>query len=189
MEENQVVLTPEQEEAVAKHKAYLQKIADIFSECWEDEIFKERFVREPAAVLKEYGVEIEEDVEYVVVEAPARTQYCVLPHENTKEAMQAVTHFLTQSVEEKDNFLPEGWEMRILQNTEEKRFLVLPFSPEELTPEELAMVTGGGWFVGKVFIIAHTVLIAMFGVVHSVGAVVAAAVAVAAAAVVAAVVV
>jgi len=189
MEENNVVLTPEQEEAVAKHKLYLQKMADIFSECWEDEDFKARFVREPAAVLQEYGVEVEEGVEYVVIEAPVRTQYCVLPHENAKEAMQAVTNFLSQSVEEKDNFLPEGWEMRILQNTAEKRFLVLPFSPEELTPEELEMVTGGGFFVGKVFIVAHTVLIAMFGVIHSVGAVVAAAVAAAAAAVVAAVVV
>lgn len=184
MDEEKIILTPEQEEAVAKHKEYITKMGDIFSECWDNEDFKKRFISDPVSVLHEYGIETEQDVEYVVIEAPVRTQYCVLPHENTKAAMKTVTDYLSGVVEDKDNFLPEGWEMRIIQNTEDKRFLVLPFSPEELTPEELAMVSGGGWFFGRTFIITSSVLIAVIhGVavseVAAVAVVVAAAVAVA----------
>lgn len=161
MDEDQVVLTPEQEEAQRKHNEYITKMGDIFSECWDDEAFKAAFIADPVKVFKQYGIETEEGVEYVVIEAPVRTQYCVLPHEKTREAMAVVTNFFTESVAEKDTFMPEGWEMRIIQNTEDKRFIVLPFSPDELTPEELALVAGGGWFRGKTFIFTHTVLIAV----------------------------
>ena len=45
--------------------------------------------------------------------------------------------------ENKDVIIPEGAEIRIIQNTEDTRYLILPVSPKSLTEAELKMVAGG----------------------------------------------
>lgn len=39
--------------------------------------------------------------------------------------------------------IPQGKEIRILQNTEDTRYLILPASPQSLSQAELQLVAGG----------------------------------------------
>ncbi len=80
---------------------------------------------------------------------------------------------------EAKQIIPEGWSIQLLQNTEDVDYIVIPASPEELTPEELEMINGGCGFLG-VILVAGFVIVA--GAVVFMGA---AAVSAAAAAVVA----
>src|SRR5262245_44375103 len=72
----------------------------IVAKAWTDETFKKRLLADPAAVLKEHGME-----------------------------------------------MPPGIQVRIVENTEEVRYLTLPRpgrpSSGELAEEELARVAGG----------------------------------------------
>ncbi len=57
--------------------------------------------------------------------------------------MQIIAKGFLNQVEKKDIVIPEGAEVRIIQNTDDIRYMVLPASPKSLTKEELAMVAGG----------------------------------------------
>ena len=119
------------------------KYGEVIARCWEDEAYKKRFLEDPEGVLSEAGFVLEEGVTYKVVEAPKLVEYLVLPHAETKAAVQNLTKRLLNRVEKKTPVIPEGMEVRILQNTEDIRYLVLPASPKSLTKAELKMVAGG----------------------------------------------
>ncbi len=115
----------------------------VISKCWEDEAYRKRFLEDPESVLAEAGFQVEEGVTYKVIEAPKMVKYLVLPADNPKEAVQAISKGLLNRVENHDIVLPEGAEVRIIQNTEDTRYLVLPASPKALSKAELAAVAGG----------------------------------------------
>ena len=119
------------------------KYGEVVSKCWEDEAYKKRFVEDPEAVLSEAGFEVEEGVTYKVIEQPKLVKYLVIPHEDAKDAVQAIAKNLLNVAEKKDTIIPEGAEVRIIQNTEDMRYMVLPASPKSLTSAELKMVAGG----------------------------------------------
>ena len=119
------------------------KYGEVIAKCWEDEDYKKRFLEDPEGVLAEAGFVLEEGVTYKVVEAPKLVEYLVLPHADTKTAVQNLTKRLLNRVEKKNHVIPEGMEVRILQNTDDIRYIVLPASPKSLTQAELKMVAGG----------------------------------------------
>ena len=119
------------------------KYGEVVSKCWEDEAYKKRFVEDPEAVLSEAGFEVEEGVTYKVIEQPKLVKYLVIPHEDAKDAVQTIAKSLLNVAEKKDTIIPEGAEVRIIQNTEDMRYMVLPASPKSLTSAELKMVAGG----------------------------------------------
>lgn len=47
--------------------------------CWADEGFKQRFIADPEAVMKEAGLKIPDGMEYKVVENTDKVNYVVLP--------------------------------------------------------------------------------------------------------------
>ncbi|MBO6235227.1 MAG: hypothetical protein J6N22_00735 [Schwartzia sp.] len=104
---------------------------------------KKRFVEDPEAVLSEAGFDVEEGVTYKVIEQPKLVKYLVIPHEDAKDAVQTIAKNLLNVAEKKDTIIPEGAEVRIIQNTEDMRYMVLPASPKSLTSAELKMVAGG----------------------------------------------
>ena len=53
--------------------------AKIVAKAWADEAFKQRLIDEPAAVLAEEGMEVQEGVELKVVEATENQSWLVLP--------------------------------------------------------------------------------------------------------------
>ena len=130
----------------------LVKYGEVIAKCWEDEAYRKRFIEDPESVLSEAGFVVEEGVTYKVVEQPKNVKYIVLPCEEVyivlpceevKGAVQAVAKGLLAAAEAKSVLIPEGAEARIIQNTEDIRYMVLPASPKTLSKQELSMAAGG----------------------------------------------
>lgn len=118
------------------------KYGEIISKCWEDEVYREEFIRYPESVMLEKGIELEEGITYKVIQAPKLVEYFVLPYENIREPIQNFAKFLLNKAEQSDKIVPEGFEYRIIQNTEDVHYLILPASPKTLTAAELAQISG-----------------------------------------------
>ena len=58
-----------------------KKMGRIIAKTWADEIFKQRLIKSPAAVLKDEGVEIPQGLEVRVVENTDKVFHIVLPPE------------------------------------------------------------------------------------------------------------
>jgi hypothetical protein len=56
-----------------------KKWGKLVSQCWADEAFKQRFIADPAAVMKEAGLEVAEEMEFKVVENTDKVNYILLP--------------------------------------------------------------------------------------------------------------
>ena len=124
------------------------KLGEIFSQCWESEDFKKKFIADPKKTFDEYGMEYDDDREYRIIDTPEKTIVQVLPYENTKLGVENLAHRLLKTVDGLENtdskqILLEGWKWEIYQSTEDVYYLAIPVSPENLTPEELEMVNGG----------------------------------------------
>lgn len=128
---------------MADKKQNLVKYGEVIAKCWEDEAYKKRFLEDPESVLSEAGFAVEEGVTYKVVEQPKLVKYVVIPHSDVKGAVQTVAKSLLNESEKKNVIIPEGAEVRIIQNTEDTRYMILPASPKTLTEAELTMVAGG----------------------------------------------
>jgi hypothetical protein len=57
----------------------------IIKRCWEDNAFQKRFMSEPHAVLKEYGVEVPSDMEFKVVQNTDNVHYFAIPAKPSDE--------------------------------------------------------------------------------------------------------
>ena len=121
----------------------LVKYGEVIAKCWEDEAYRKRFIEDPESVLSEAGFVVEEGVTYKVVEQPKNVKYLVLPHADAKDAVQNLTKAFLNQVEQRDVIIPDGAEVRIIQNTDDTRYMVLPASPKSLTKSELAAAAGG----------------------------------------------
>ena len=119
------------------------KYGEIISKCWEDESYRKRFIEDPESVFAEVGYVTEEGITYKVIEQPKLVKYVVIPHESAKETVQLISKALLNAAEQKDVLIPEGAELRIIQNTEDIHYMILPASPKTLTQTELKMVAGG----------------------------------------------
>ena len=128
---------------MADKKQNLVKYGEVVAKCWEDEAYKKRFLEDPESVLSEAGFVVDEGVTYRVIEQPKMVKYLVLPHEDTRDAVQTIAKGFLNAVEKKDLVIPEGAEVRIIQNTDDMRYMILPASPKSLTAAELKMVAGG----------------------------------------------
>ena len=128
---------------MADKKQNLVKYGEVIAKCWEDEAYRKRFIAEPEDVLSEAGYAVEEGVTYKVIEQPKLVKYLVLPHADAKEAVQSVAKLLLNQVDRGDEVIPDGVEIRLIQDTDDTRYLVLPASPKSLTKAELAMAAGG----------------------------------------------
>ena len=119
------------------------KYGEVISKCWEDEAYKKRFIEDPESVLSEAGFVVDEGVTYKVIQQPKTVKYLVIPHEGAKDAVQVIAKGLLNQSERHDVVIPEGTEVRIIQNTDDMHYMILPASPQSLTKAELAMVAGG----------------------------------------------
>ncbi len=142
---------------MADNKQSKVKYGEIIAKCWEDEAYKKRFLEDPKDVLREAGVAVEEGVTYKVIEQPKLVQYVVLPCMDTKEAVQTLAKSLLNQVEKKEDIIPGGAEVRIIQNTDDIRYLILPASPKSLAEAELRMVAGGQQYEVQTDFVVETV--------------------------------
>lgn len=193
-ENKQKELSPEIKAIIDKDTEQRKKLAEIFSQCWDDETFKKRFIEHPTEVMDEYDVDYDKSKDYVIKDSKEKTITYVLPYENVKTAMIGVGQAFGESAEsgpDTRKVLPEGWSLEFIQNTVDTNFIMIPLNPEKLSPEELELVNGG-FIIGTVFLIVAVCVAAVgaavavaAGVVYvvaagvAVGAVIAAAAAVA----------
>ena len=119
------------------------KYGEIVQKAWDDETFKKKFIEDPEAALVDAGIPVEEGVTYKVIEAPKGVQYLVLPAESVKTPIQTLTRTLLEKAENSDAIIPQDVELRIVQNTDDIRYLILPPSPKTLSKAELGAVAGG----------------------------------------------
>ncbi len=56
----------------------------LISRCWMDEAFKQRFITDPAAVMREAGLSLPAGVEFKVVENTDKINYVLLPVQPTE---------------------------------------------------------------------------------------------------------
>ena len=131
------------------------KYGEIISKCWEDEVYREEFIRDPESVMMEKGIELEEGITYKVIQAPKLVEYFVLPYDNVREPIQNFAKFLLNKAEQSDKIVPEGFEYRIIQNTEDVHYLILPASPKTLTAAELAQISGADSAVTATNVVAQ----------------------------------
>ena len=131
------------------------KYGEIISKCWEDEVYREEFIRDPESVMLEKGIELEEGINYKVIQAPKLVEYFVLPYDNVREPIQNFAKFLLNKAEQSDKIVPEGFEYRIIQNTEDVHYLILPASPKTLTAAELAQISGADSAVTATNVVAQ----------------------------------
>lgn len=131
------------------------KYGEIISKCWEDEVYREEFIRDPESVMLEKGIELEEGITYKVIQAPKLVEYFVLPYDNVREPIQNFAKFLLNKSEQSDKIVPEGFEYRIIQNTEDVHYLILPASPKTLTAAELAQISGADSAVTATNVVAQ----------------------------------
>ena len=131
------------------------KYGEIISKCWEDEVYREEFIRDPESVMLEKGIELEEGITYKVIQAPKLVEYFVLPYDNVREPIQNFAKFLLNKAEQSDKIVPDGFEYRIIQNTEDVHYLILPASPKTLTAAELAQISGADSAVTATNVVAQ----------------------------------
>ena len=136
------------------------KYGEIISKCWEDEVYREEFIRDPESVMLEKGIELEEGITYKVIQAPKLVEYFVLPYDNVREPIQNFAKFLLNKAEQSDKIVPEGFEYRIIQNTEDVHYLILPASPKTLTAAELAQISGADSAVTATNVVAQAEAVA-----------------------------
>ena len=55
------------------------QLAELFAACWKDDALKQRFMRDPKAVLAEHGMDVPEGMNVNVVENSDTTVHITLP--------------------------------------------------------------------------------------------------------------
>lgn len=139
------------EQIATVDKAFKQELAlsEVFSQCWDDEDFEAEFKADPKKIFDKFGVEYDDNVDYVVINNDPKTITYVLPFEGVKESVEGLSEVFKKKVEnivEGKQVIPENWCFKFIQNTEDINYIVIPMSPENLTPEELEFVNGCGLF-------------------------------------------
>jgi len=132
----------------------------IISKCWTDPDFKEHFRRYPAEVLKSFGISTGDGVTYNIIFAPKLVQYAVLPYDNPIEGVQQLSKLLLWKAERTQQLIPLCAELRIIQDTECIRHLVIPFDPSLLTESDLLCCGLEGGVV-RVVVIAVAVAVSL----------------------------
>lgn len=117
-------------------KEYRKKYSRLIAACWQDEEVKKKFLENPKEILKEYSIPVEESRQYQVIEADKYCAYVVLPYEEVEEAVQSLFKLFHMWSEQGKQIIKPGCELRIIQNTADTNYFVLPASPELYTEEE-----------------------------------------------------
>jgi hypothetical protein len=62
-----------------KHEAFQKAWAKVIAKCWIDEKFKQRLLKNPGAVLEEFGVEIPSGMTFKIMENSPKVMHLAIP--------------------------------------------------------------------------------------------------------------
>jgi hypothetical protein len=118
-------------------------VAEAIVMAWRDEGYRERLIADPAGVLRDAGLTLPAGCRVTLLEDTPTVAHVTVPSLEDmagggREPFMAELAALIP--------LPAGLELRLHQDTETERFVVLPLPPqpvEELSDDELKLVVGG----------------------------------------------
>ncbi|NJP88763.1 nitrile hydratase subunit alpha [Nonomuraea sp. FMUSA5-5] len=102
-------------------------MAMVTARAWRDPEYKDRLLREPAAVLTEEGLDVPEGIELRVLEDTPAVRHVNLAREAGD--VRQVIGGLPGALE-----VPEGGELRMVRNSEHVRYIVLRTPPAGIDP-------------------------------------------------------
>lgn len=107
----------------------------LVAQSWRDVDYKQRLIDAPKAILAEEGIQLPEHIKLHVVEETEIVKYISLSRAaldpNNVEAFSSLIARLSP-------LLAEEFEVRLVQNTETNRYIVLPLMPIGLDPTGIA---------------------------------------------------
>ncbi|MBK5969994.1 hypothetical protein CCR91_14805 [Thiorhodovibrio winogradskyi] len=120
--------------------------ASAIAKSWKDSAYRERLLADSKTVLREEGIHLGDETEVIALADTDLIQHVVLPVD------------MNDAHPDKDRLigllesrfpLSEGQQIRVLQNSQKRRYLVVPMAPAtavggELSDDELDRVAGGG---------------------------------------------
>lgn len=120
-------------------------LSELIVKCWDDNSFKESFMKEPKKYLVEAGINIDDTITIKAVEQTETVNYMILPAEINAENMQKTMAEIFNKMSQKDFKMPDGAELRIVQNTETMSYIYIPLKREtdELGDADLDSAAGG----------------------------------------------
>ncbi|WP_019679588.1 hypothetical protein [Ruminococcus flavefaciens] len=124
-------------------KEFQLRYGEIVTNCWENEDYKKSFIENPDKYLTEIGIDIPDGVHYKVIVAKPNENYIILPYEGIKEAVEMLSKNLLMVSENNQVIVPMGQELRIVQNSENTRYVLLPPSPKSIIEANLELLNTG----------------------------------------------
>ena len=112
------------------------KYSALIADCWQDDQEKAHFIQDPIGTLKERGIPVDETKKYKVIEAEKRSRYIVLPYEESQTALTILYKELNGFCAKGNQIIKQDCELRLIQNTNDTIYLVIPYSPSLYTEEE-----------------------------------------------------
>ncbi len=114
--------------------------AEVIVAAWRDDAYRTSLLADPAGVLRAAGLTLPEGVSVTVLEETPNVTHLVVPAEVSGSEADTIAAGIASLLP-----LAEDSEVHVHQSTPNRRFLVLPMSPQvtELSPEELDSVAGG----------------------------------------------
>ena len=112
-------------------KDYQVKLGEILVKCWDDNDFKESFIKDPKKYFKEANIDVPDEKNIKVIEAEKNVRYIVLPYDDAKSVVETVSKQLMQAVSQKNTLVTEGAELRIVQNTKDTSYCIIPKKPDD----------------------------------------------------------
>ncbi|GGL79949.1 hypothetical protein GCM10010129_24490 [Streptomyces fumigatiscleroticus] len=97
-------------------------VAMVVARAWRDDAFRAAFVADPRAVLADEGLEYPETTRVVVLEDTDRAKYVCLPDDAGPGDLADHLHTSVP--------VPDGCELRVVQNTPDTRYVVIPVVPD-----------------------------------------------------------
>lgn len=120
---------------------------ELIARCWKDESFKQSFLADPAKIMADNGMAVEAGVAYKVLECTDKVFYAVLPADGIKESVQVLAKGLLHKASAGERIVPEGAEIRLVQNNAAVQYIVLPPPPaklaQPLSAADLDKIAGG----------------------------------------------
>lgn len=117
-------------------KEFRMKYATIIARCWQDEEWKKQFIENPKKILAEEEIAFDEKKNYKVIQADKFSTYIVLPYEEGQEALQIFYKELNSLFGKSQQIIKPGCELRVVQNTPDTNYLVIPYQPDLYTEDE-----------------------------------------------------
>ena len=133
-------------------------VAQMIAKMWKDPDYRKQVIADPKAALEAAGIALDGNMQVRVLENTATIKYLPIPTQDTLSKNPDLMGKVMAAVLP----IPEGLDVRLVQETDENVSLVIPMMPEgvatsEINEDELATIAGGGYEAVNCYTTANAV--------------------------------